>query len=324
MPFALEPNADIKDIAAAVNYLLANFSGTVAANNYSGQVTGPQNSIISYLYKYLAIKYADSFDGTVNFSNSPTNRTYYGLYNSDDITESTDPTKYLWTEVTGGFGTTKVIWYVITGGRQIQFQIQATAPDERYQVAGLNSIDLDDIQTDLLSKIEAANLLAGTASNDAIQALDTLNRVTQELDLLALAPSAITDHNNLAGLQGGTSASYYHLTGSKYSQITAAPVTKTADFTLADTETWVINNKSGSTCTVTLPAASSWSGRVVHLQNYQAQTLVSASSNVVPRVGGSAGTAILAAVAGDTATLVSDGSSWIMTQYVPNNCLLLE
>ena len=138
------------------------------------------------------------------------------------------------------------------------------------------------------------------------------------------AGTAITDHNNLAGLQGGASASYYHLTGSKYSQITAAPVTKTADFTLADTETWVINNKSGSTCTVTLPAASSWSGRVVHLQNYQAHTLVSASSNVVPLVGGSAGTAILAAVAGDTCTLVSDGSNWLMTQYVPNNVLLLE
>jgi len=104
----------------------------------------------------------------------------------------------------------------------------------------------------------------------------------------------------------------------------SAPVTKTADFTVADNETWLINNKSGSTCTVTLPTASAWSGRVLYLQNYQAQTLVSASSNVVPLVGGSAGTAILAAVAGDTATLVSDGSNWIMTQYVPNNVLLLE
>jgi hypothetical protein len=103
-----------------------------------------------------------------------------------------------------------------------------------------------------------------------------------------------------------------------------APVTKTADFTVAASETWLINNKSGSTCTVTLPTASSYSGRVLHFQNYQAQTLVSASSNVVPLAGGSAATAILAAVAGDTATLVSDGTNWIMTQYVPNNVLLLE
>ena len=107
-------------------------------------------------------------------------------------------------------------------------------------------------------------------------------------------------------------------------QPVAAPVTKTGDFTVGSTDVWLINNKSGSTCTVTLPTASSNTGRVLYFLNYQAQTVVSASSNVVPLVGGSAGTAILAAVAGDTATLVSDGTNWIMTQYTPNNVLLLE
>ena len=103
-----------------------------------------------------------------------------------------------------------------------------------------------------------------------------------------------------------------------------APVTKTANFTVAAGETWLINNKSGSSCTVTLPTPSASTGRVLHFQNYQAQTLVSASSNVVPLVGGSAGTAILQAVAGANATLVSDGTSWIMTQYDSNNSLELE
>ena len=104
----------------------------------------------------------------------------------------------------------------------------------------------------------------------------------------------------------------------------SAPVTKTADFTVAATEVWLINNKSGSTCTATLPAASSWSGRVLRFQNYQAQTLVSASSNVVPLAGGAAATSILLASTGDSATLVSDGTNWLMTQYIPNNILLLE
>jgi hypothetical protein len=103
-----------------------------------------------------------------------------------------------------------------------------------------------------------------------------------------------------------------------------APVTKTANFTVAAGETWLINNKSGSSCTVTLPTPSASTGRVLHFQNYQAQTLVSASSNVVPLAGGSAGTAILQAVAGANATLVSDGTSWIMTQYDSNNSLELE
>jgi len=107
-------------------------------------------------------------------------------------------------------------------------------------------------------------------------------------------------------------------------QSVAAPVTQTANFSVGATDVWVINNKSGSSCTVTLPTASSYTGRVLYFQNYQAQTLVSASSNVVPLAGGAAATAILEAVAGANATLVSDGTNWIMTQYDSNNALQLE
>jgi hypothetical protein len=88
--------------------------------------------------------------------------------------------------------------------------------------------------------------------------------------------------------------------------------TKVADFTLADTEGWVINNKSGSTCTVTLPAASLWGGRAVTFKNLQIQTLVSASSNVVPLGGTTPGTAILPLIVGSWATLVSDGTNWVI------------
>lgn len=90
----------------------------------------------------------------------------------------------------------------------------------------------------------------------------------------------------------------------------AAPVTKTADFTLADTEDYIINNKAGSACVVTLPAAASYTGRVVTIKTIQAQAVNSASSNVIPRAGGAAGTAILTGVAGNWATLVSNGTAW--------------
>jgi hypothetical protein len=103
-----------------------------------------------------------------------------------------------------------------------------------------------------------------------------------------------------------------------------APVTKTADFTLASNETWVINNKSGSTCVVTLPAASAWSGREVTFKNMQAQLLNSASSNVVPIDSTTAGTAILLNVIGNWATMVSDGTNWVIMQAASNNNLLLE
>ena len=63
---------------------------------------------------------------------------------------------------------------------------------------------------------------------------------------------------------------------------TSAPVIKTANFTLAANESWVINNKSGSTCTVTMPSAAAYTGRQVTFKNMQPQLLVSSSSNVVP------------------------------------------
>jgi len=101
-----------------------------------------------------------------------------------------------------------------------------------------------------------------------------------------------------------------------------APVTKTADFTVAYNETWIINNKSGSTCTVTLPAAATNVGRYLTFQNNQDQSLDSASSNVIPQGGGAAGTAILTNVSGNWATLVSNGTNWVIMQAASFNNLL--
>ena len=142
-----------------------------------------------------------------------------------------------------------------------------------------------------------------------------------------------TDSNvEIAGLAGGDLLQYDSAdarwenrpVASVLAAAGGAPVVKAANFTVAAGETWLINNKSGSGCVVTLPTPSTNTGRVLHFQNYQAQTLVSASSNVVPLAGGSAATAILQAVTGANATLVSDGTSWIMTKYDSNNSLELE
>jgi hypothetical protein len=152
--------------------------------------------------------------------------------------------------------------------------------------------------------VVSANGLAGTSSGGATPALTLSTSIT-----------GILKGNGTAISAAVVNTDYF---------APSAPVTKTADFTVAATEVWLINNKSGSTCTATLPAATSWSGRVLRFQNYQAQTLVSASSNVVPLAGGAAATSILLASTGDSATLVSDGTNWLMTQYIPNNILLLE
>jgi hypothetical protein len=101
-------------------------------------------------------------------------------------------------------------------------------------------------------------------------------------------------------------------------------LTKTADYTITGTDTWIINNKTGSALTLTFPAASSWTGRYITVKNMQAQAVNSASSNIVPIDSTSAGTAILLAVVGNWATMVSDGTNWVIMQAASNNNLLLE
>lgn len=90
-------------------------------------------------------------------------------------------------------------------------------------------------------------------------------------------------------------------------------VTKTASFQVGDGETRIICNGSG-TITVTLPNAATYSGPDLHIKTIAAFTVVSASSNVVPLAGGAAGTAILAATAGKWATLVSNGTNWVIVE----------
>lgn len=93
----------------------------------------------------------------------------------------------------------------------------------------------------------------------------------------------------------------------------SVPVTVTGDFTVGPTDELIIVNHAGTT-TATLPAAADYPGRTITIKTIQAQTVVSASSNVAPLTSASLGTAILAATAGKWATLHSDGSAWAIMQ----------
>jgi hypothetical protein len=143
MPFALDAQATGSELSEAINYLLANLSEGLSVNDQTGQITAPNGNVVAYVYKYLAVKYADSFDGSLNFSNTPTNREYYGLRNTDSSVESTNPADYVWYKVSGGFGTTKFLFYLTTGGRGIEFYVGTAAPSQFYVQDNGSSIDLD-------------------------------------------------------------------------------------------------------------------------------------------------------------------------------------
>lgn len=90
-----------------------------------------------------------------------------------------------------------------------------------------------------------------------------------------------------------------------------APVTKTTDYTVSADDLSIICNGTG-TITLTLPSASTYAGKMLHVKTIAAQAVVSASSNVKPLDSNTAGTAILAATAGKWALLQSDGTNWVI------------
>jgi hypothetical protein len=90
---------------------------------------------------------------------------------------------------------------------------------------------------------------------------------------------------------------------------TSPMATKTVNYTVIANDTTLLFNGAG-TITLTLPAAASYPGRWLYLRTIAAQSVVSNAANVVPIIGGAAGTAILAATAGKSAFLQSDGANW--------------
>jgi len=104
------------------------------------------NNVISYINQYMHIKYADDNIGT-NISNSPTNKAYFGLFNSITGTESTAPADYTWYLVSGGFGTTNYLWYIVPGGRRFSYYIGPSAPSYLYSVDAGTAVNLDIISS---------------------------------------------------------------------------------------------------------------------------------------------------------------------------------
>lgn len=179
MPFFVDGNPSPSEISEAVNYLLANLAPQTPVGDYvvnnnpnTGFITNTPGDLLQYQYRYLDVKYADSPAG-LNFSDNPYSRTYFGLYNSDTVSESTSPTDYTWFEVTGGFGATKVLWVVTAGGRHASFAVSQEAPDsnQNWQVVPVRSIDLDNpfaVFNQYMSVKFATNSVGTTGFGDTI------------------------------------------------------------------------------------------------------------------------------------------------------------
>lgn len=93
---------------------------------------------------------------------------------------------------------------------------------------------------------------------------------------------------------------------SQQTTVTAATYSQLA------TDTAIIADRAAGTVTLTLLDPAYMVGQELLVRTIQNQTVVSASSNVVPLIGGSASTGICAGTAGTWARLKSDGTNWLI------------
>ena len=157
--FAVASHDQVLD---SVNYLLSNLNQTgnanvvipgnvLTANTVTGIVQTYGSTTLPptwFAYQWVNLRYATSPTGSTGFSTSPTNATYFGIYNSETATPSSNPAAYTWTEVAGGFGTTKTIYYSSIGGRREQWIAAASAPSTDFLASTPGvAINLDIVTT---------------------------------------------------------------------------------------------------------------------------------------------------------------------------------
>lgn len=182
-----------------------------------------------------------------------------------------------------------------------------TATDDVYVVVD-TSVPETKKQTraELFQNIPASSFAGANVFNDA--GADVDQRIEGDTDANLVFVDASTDRVGI-----GTNSPNAKLQVNGSFALTA-PVTVTTDYTVAATANYVISNRAASN-TITLPTASSNTGRIIKFMTRTAQVVISASSNVVQRTGASAGTAtnaILPNTIGAWAELVSDGTNWVI------------
>ena len=152
--------------STTANVLTANIQTGNISTTYSNTAGYATTTIVSYLYQYMAVAFANSATGGSGFTTvGPTLANYYGLYNTTANTVSSNPVDYSWFQVAGGFGTTKKLYFQTLGGRQVNFFIGSSAPDSTYNATVSNTpINLDNISASPTNQviIASAYLLGNT------------------------------------------------------------------------------------------------------------------------------------------------------------------
>lgn len=119
---------NLSNIAPGNWYFFTRMVNAIGSSPYSAASTVFQwrPTTATYALKYLVVAYADDAIGT-NLSALPTNKTYYGLYNSNSSSFSTTASDYTWYLASPAFGTANKLCYINRTGRLFSFGIAPAA-----------------------------------------------------------------------------------------------------------------------------------------------------------------------------------------------------
>jgi hypothetical protein len=149
----------------------------------------------------------------------------------------------------------------------------------------------------------------GTGSTVTSGSILDVNGVTNFRGNILPDTSGTKDIGNSSYMWNNVYCNQGYISGS-LSRGSAVTITSSTYIVLTS-DNWIICNGTG-TITVTLPTASLFIGRELMFKNITTQLVNSNASNVYPINSGTLGTQILPATAGSSATLVSDGTNWVI------------
>lgn len=112
------PSVELSGLPAGNYYFFSRMVNSLATSNFSlaSTVLEWRPRTFQYPLQYLSVAYADDINGG-GFDLNPRNKTYYGVYNQDGTSPSTNPADYYWAFADPAFGTNI---YLIFANRQNQ------------------------------------------------------------------------------------------------------------------------------------------------------------------------------------------------------------
>jgi len=122
-PGSALPTISLAGIPAGNWYFFSRMVNSLGTSGFS-----PASTVFSWKprtfqfgERYLAVAYADDATGSTNFSFSPTNRFYYGLYNTPSPSPTSNPADYTWFLADPTFGTNIYLCYANRNERRFSF-----------------------------------------------------------------------------------------------------------------------------------------------------------------------------------------------------------